>query len=149
MDTTSLKDRADAENAPAWIPEKAGDFIAGRLDRIGRGPDRGYGRPIVVTFGDAEGEVNGKPIAPGTHSLFLFGTALVAQFRDAAPKVAEAVIVKYLGEKTSPDSGRTYKSWRVLVDRPEQEIEWGNIGDDGEELTSDDAGGLPVDDTPF
>ena len=92
----------------------------GILQHVTRGPNRGYGRPLIAVL-DAE---------QGQRSLWLLGEVLLNQLRDAAPQRGEPVLVRYLGKKTS-EAGRGYKAWRVVTDRADDGmIDWASVEDE-------------------
>jgi hypothetical protein len=101
----------------SWRWETDGELVSGRYLRFDSGPTRGYGRkPIIVL--DLDGE---------ERSIWLMQDVLYNRFRDeliGRPgrklTVGERIVIRRLGEKTSEESGRTYRAFSILFpDRPE------------------------------
>jgi hypothetical protein len=102
--------RLDEDFAPAWIPENPGDRIVGVLLRYDEGPSA-YGPQKIAVLDTDEG-----PLA-----VWLFAAALKQKFGQLGPRPGERIAIKFEGERKSASTGFRYKSFRVAVDRAEEQ----------------------------
>ena len=92
------------EFAGAWVPEKAGDTIAGTIvSRSSR--DGGYGEYTILTIQPAKGD------ALAVHCA---GAALKGKVQEKNPQVGDEIGIRFVGEATSK-AGKTYKNYKVVV----------------------------------
>jgi hypothetical protein len=117
-----LQEQADREYGQAWIPQAEGDEIAGVITAI---------RPVVHTTYGAVPVVELEEIGVrASWSIWLVHTVLRREFVRQRPTVGEVILIRYLG-KVSPDGGgAAYESYRLVVDRPDQnDVDWTAIAE--------------------
>jgi hypothetical protein len=115
----SLKDNLNADYAPAWRPEPGGMLIG-----------------VVTALSEREGAYGVYPIVTvrqddGTDHAF--HDVARAKLARAKPKVGERIGIKYLG-KRDRQSGQPYHDYKVEVDRPDGDVDWGKYGEGGDDV---------------
>jgi len=109
-----LEDSADSTEIPdTWRPAP-GDYLDGELVRVVEAPSGSTGQLVPVAH--IRNQQSGETLA-----VWLTHHVLRDKWQAAAPQPGERVGIVYQGEQTS-SSGRTYKKYRLEVDRtPEQD----------------------------
>lgn len=104
---------------PAWKP-KPGEVLVGFIESydVGHTPF-GAVRTVMIAQ-EATGEVV---------SVWLSSTVLLDQFQKQKPKPGERVGLKYLGR----DEAKGYHRYRLLVDRPDEALEFSPLGGEDRE----------------
>ena len=107
----ALKDLDPEESgyAPAFIFDKPGDSIIGKVLEIGEGYSAQYGAHPCVTVLD---EASGEP-----RSIHIFHSTMLSAFERVNPEIGERIAVKRMTDKESLKSGYTYHRFLVKVDR--------------------------------
>jgi hypothetical protein len=107
---------------PAWKP-KLGDALVGFIDGydIGHTPF-GAVRTCIVTE-----EASNKKV-----SLWLSTTVLLDLFQKHKPKPGEKIGLKYLGK----DEEKRYHRYRLLIDRPDEIVDFSPLGGEDREESS-------------
>jgi hypothetical protein len=113
-----LRAAADAGFPAAWIPEEAGDEIAGVITAVRPSVGTSYGPVPVVELKELGASVR--------WSLWLIHTVLRREFVRQRPAVGETILVRYLGRVKPEGGGAAYEAYKLVVDRPDQgdEIDW-------------------------
>jgi hypothetical protein len=149
--TTSdrLREQADREYPSAWIPEQPGDEIIGVVKAVRPAVHTAYGPVPVVEVEQL-----------GTHagwSIWLTHTVLRREFVRRRPVPGETLLVRYLGRVLPETGGAAYESYRVVVDRPDEnsDVDWHGVAARYGDLDADPTAGftsVPVaeeEDIPF
>lgn len=113
----NLAEALDAQFAEAWRPE-AGESLIGTVAAISQ-RDAGYGSYPIVTIQPDEGEPK---------ALHAIHAVAQAQLAESRPGIGERIGVRYLGKVDGAE--RAYHSYKVVVDRPEQDVDWSQYGGD-------------------
>lgn len=113
-----LQERADHAAPESWIPEAAGEEIAGELVRYESG-HTAYGRQVIAVV---------KPPNADERSLWLLHSVLRAEFAKQRPRPGELVLIRYLGRKQGAD-GTGYAAYRLEIDRDQAAVDWDAIAD--------------------
>lgn len=120
-----LLDKAKAGYPESWIPKKKGDTLAGIFTGLDKG-NSAFGPTPIALLTDESGK---------NWSIWLFHTALLNQFKQAAPQPGAKVVVVYGGEvlvkDPKPGRAKAYHSYRVVTDNAGTDISWDAIADDG------------------
>lgn len=116
-----LEEEADRETPESWVPEQAGEQIAGELVRYERGTTA-YGERIIAVLRTRQGR---------ERSVWLLHAVLRGEFARLRPRPGERLLVRYLGRKKS-DNGTEYAAYKLVVDRENRatEPDWDALGDD-------------------
>lgn len=127
-----LLDRAAAGYPESWIPKKKDEHIAGEFVRLEIG-NSNFGPAPIAVLSDPSGK---------EWSLWLFHTALLNQFKQAAPQPGDKVVVLYLGEQKvkdkKPGHSDTYHAYRVVKEgNADMSIAWASL-DGGASLDADE-----------
>jgi hypothetical protein len=139
--------RVDLKSPTSWRPVDQGDEVSGHFVRLDEGFAKdGAACPIAVLRTD-DGEVG----------VWLWHTVLRQGFARLRPQPGEAVLVRYLGKRTSESSGRNYHAY--TVDAPAREPiepDWSSLTSDAKAPVSppspeasETAIAVPEDDIPF
>ena len=116
MTRDPLLDALDAPSAEAWVPEKAGDVIVGRV--IGTSHyDAGYGDYPIFTVKVEQATVGGKKSTNDLFAVHCLGMVLPDLMEAKGVRVGGRVAVRFDGEKESK-KGNTYKAWSVAFEPP-------------------------------
>jgi hypothetical protein len=107
-----LRAAADREFPQAWIPEQPGDELAGTVTAVRPAVRTAYGPMPVV-----EVEQLGTRAA---WSVWLIHTVMRREFTRHRPTLGETVLVRYLGRVQPEGGGAPYESYRLVVDRPDE-----------------------------
>lgn len=103
-----LIDRAKAGYPESWIPKKKDEILAGTFTRLEMG-NSAFGPAPIAVITDESGK---------EWSCWLFHTAVLNQFKQAAPQPGDKVVVLYGGEvpvkDPKPGRSKTYHSYRVV-----------------------------------
>lgn len=130
----SMRDRLQAANAPAWIPETKGDLLCGVVANVSsRSTDYGD-YPIVtvaLTGKDAEATVKGsadftvktaegdEPWAGGPLAFHAMGSVAANEIERSNPQVGDEIGILYDGTAIAQQGqgkGKSYRIFRVVVD---------------------------------
>lgn len=125
-----MKARLAATSAPAWIPEKGGDLITGRvINRSTRVTE--HGEYEILTIDVDEATVNGQTefkVGAGENITAYTGGPLAwhakggvakNEVTSADPRPGDEIGVLYDGEKiaqSGPGKGKPYKVFKLVVD---------------------------------
>jgi hypothetical protein len=112
-----LRERAKQEYPESWVPDQAGDEIAGELVRYSRGTTS-YGEQVIAVLRTPEGV---------ERSVWLLHAVLRGEFAKLRPKPGELVLIRYEGKRKSA-AGNSYVSYRVEVGRDEPAPDWEALG---------------------
>jgi hypothetical protein len=117
-----LREQADRDYPQAWIPEAEGDELVGVVAGVKPAVQTTYGPVPVVEVED------------GLHagwSVWLTHTVLRREFERQRPVLGETILIRYLGRVTPDGGGPAYESYRLVVDRPDQnsDVNWTAIAD--------------------
>jgi len=112
-----LRERAEQEYPESWVPDEAGDEIAGELVRYARGTTS-YGEQVIAVL---------RTPAGVERSVWLLHAVLRGEFAKLRPRPGELVLVRYEGKRKSA-AGNSYASYRVEVDRDEPAPDWNALG---------------------
>jgi hypothetical protein len=125
-----LRERADRDYPQAWIPEAEGDELVGVVIGV---------QPAVAT---SYGPVPVVEVEDGLHtgwSVWLTHTVLRREFERQRVALGETILIRYLGKVTPEGGGPAYESYRLVVDRPDQntDVDWTAIAEryDGTTIT--------------
>jgi hypothetical protein len=116
-----LREQADRGYPQAWIPEQAGDEIAGVITAVRPAVRTSYGPVPVVELEELGGAT--------PWSVWLIHTVLRREFLRQRPSLGERILVRYLGRVTPDGGGAAYEAYRLVVDRADQgdEVDWASI----------------------
>jgi hypothetical protein len=117
---TRLREQADREHAPAWRPTQAGEEVAGVVTAIRPRVHTAFGPVPVVELARLD---DGQPIA-----VWAVHTVLKNELVRQRPAPGEMVLIRYCGPVTPDAGGPAYESYRVVVDRLDQPVDWSAIG---------------------
>lgn len=115
-----LRQQADREYPQAWIPAAEGDELLGVVTAVRAVVHTSYGPVPVVELEDA---------VRASWSLWLVHTVLRREFERQRPAVGETILIRYLGKVVPESGGAAYESYRLVVDRPDQntDVDWRGI----------------------
>lgn len=106
-----LQDKFDEPLPESWIPEAAGEAIAGTFVRLEKG-ETALGPSWIVVLDTGDGVFK---------SVWLYHTSLANEFKRARPTSGELVAIRYNGKRPvkNPTKGRNkeYHEYKVVVDR--------------------------------
>jgi hypothetical protein len=114
-----LHERAEQEYPESWIPEQAGEEIAGELVRYTRGTTA-YGEQTIVILRTPEGV---------ERSVWLLHTALREKCAALRPAPGELLLIRFEGKRRSA-AGTLYSSYRVEIERDEPPPDWSAYSED-------------------
>jgi hypothetical protein len=116
-----LREQADREYPTAWIPEQPGDELVGVVRAVRPAVHTAYG-PVPVVEVEQLGTRAGW-------SIWLTHTVLRREFIRRRPVPGETLLVRYLGRVQPETGGAAYESYRVVVDRPDEnsDVDWRGI----------------------
>lgn len=119
---TRLREQADRDYPQAWIPEAEGDELLGVLASVRPAVQTAYGPAPVVELEDVLG---------ARWSVWLVHTVLRREFERQRPVLGERVLIRYLGTVRPESGGAPYESYRLVVDRVDEnsDIDWAGIAD--------------------
>ena len=138
-----LLDRAAAGYPESWIPKEKGESLAGVFTRLEMG-NSAFGPAPIAVVTDPDGK---------EWSLWLFHTAVLNQFKQAAPQPGDKVAVLYGGElpvkDPKPGRAKKYHAYRVVKDgASDTTIAWASL-DAPKTSDADEAATQTDDDIPF
>ena len=141
-DYAELLDRAKAGYPESWIPKKKDEHLAGIFTRLEMGNSSFGPAPIAVITDEKNKE----------WSIWLFHTAALNQFKQAAPQPGDKVVIVYGGEvpvkDKKPGRSDTYHAYRVVKEgSSDMSIAWASL--DGGESTAATESTQTDDDIPF
>jgi hypothetical protein len=115
-----LRERADLGYPDAWIPKEPGEELLGVVASVRPAVQTSYGAVPVVELVDAVG-------APW--SVWLVHTVLRNEFLRQRPRLGERVLIRYLGTARPESGGAPYESYRLVVDRVDEntDVDWTGI----------------------
>jgi len=118
-----LREQADRDYPQAWIPEQAGDEIAGTITGVRPSVHTSYGPVPVVELVELGGAT--------PWSVWLIHTVLRREFLRQRPVPGENVLVRYLGRQQSQGGGPGYEAYKVVVDRFDQgnDVDWAGLAE--------------------
>jgi hypothetical protein len=107
--TETLREKLDNWDGypPAWKPQE-GEILVGTILQYDTGEST-FGPVHTCIIETEEGE---------RLSLWLSSTVLLSQFRRYRPKIGERIGIKYQGK----DQAKGYHRYRLVVDRPGEEV---------------------------
>jgi hypothetical protein len=128
---TRLREAAEQEHPPAWIPTEADQpqELLGVFVGINYSAHTAYGNVPVITLRGPNG---------GLRSVWLHHQVLRNAFMRERPAIGEMVYIKYLGKVEPKGGGTRYADYKLVVDRPVENtsVDWARLeaqyGADGE-----------------
>jgi hypothetical protein len=134
----TLSERLDSFPEP-WKPTEKGEKLVGRLVEVDlRESDYGEPYPILTV----ESEVDGKEYA-----WHAFHTMARNAVKKKQPQPGEKVGIVYGGLGEAEQGRNAPVRWRLLVERSEEEVDYGKLGEP--EPEPEQAGNGGDDDIPF
>jgi hypothetical protein len=121
---TNLADRLDSF-PESWRPKNAGEKLIGEVTDVDL-RDSEYGDPYpILTVLVESGQEDGEPLEPGTekgwHAFHAMARNEVAKKK---PQIGERVGIVYAGLGEAQPGMNPPVRWRLLVDRPKQQVEY-------------------------
>jgi hypothetical protein len=127
--TSDISERVERVPEP-WKPE-TGAKLVGEVVAVEQ-RDGEYGvYPIVVVLTEA-----------GEYAFHGFHTVARNELAKQRPAVGDKIAIKYFG-RTEDDRG--YERYRILVDKPQQALNWDEIGEQAQ-AELEESGDLPMND---
>ena len=115
---TSLEDRLDSFPG-AWRPEKPGEKLIGELTDVDmRESEYGDPYPILTVLSEADG------LEYAWHAFHTMARNAVAKKK---PQIGERVGIVYAGVGEAQPGMNPPVRWRLLVDRPKQQIDYAAV----------------------
>lgn len=122
-----LRDRAESDTPPAWMPTEPGDELFGTLANVTAAAPTKFGPAPVVAIAQPSGEIV---------SVWLLHSVLRREFERAKPTIGETLLIRYLGTVQPEGDGKPYQSYALIVDRAATPVSWDEIAKryDGEPI---------------
>src|SRR4051794_16804882 len=118
---SNLAARLDSFPEP-WKPKQGDKLIGDLVDVDMRASDYGDPYPILTVDAGEGSTMDGNPIV-GEHAWHAFHTMARHEVAKKRPQPGERVGVSYHGKGTAAPGMSPPERWRLLVDRPQQQVQ--------------------------
>lgn len=120
----ALRARLDAPAPTTWRPDDASTghskLLIGELVSVEAG-HTDWGSKQIAIVRDAGGQL---------WNVWLLHKVLMDEFARQQPKLGEMLAISYEGKVMPASGGSAYEKYRLVIDRPTSDVDWGSVSSD-------------------